>query len=62
MFTAFYFQNFRDYLPLKRGDNGELVADWPMTWTDGPIPAFDVDEVGEITLLFPTILHFLRHE
>ena len=52
VYTAYYFQIFRDYIPLKKGESGsgevELVADWPVAWSDGPIPAFDVEEIGEL--------------
>ncbi|EJD00674.1 NmrA-domain-containing protein [Fomitiporia mediterranea MF3/22] len=49
LYTAFYFENLLKF-PIKKDDNGKLVADWPSCLTDGPIGGFSVTEIGAYAL------------
>lgn len=46
LFTAFYFENLIYLFPLKKGDNGSVVADWPLLWSDGPLGGYAVEDTG----------------
>jgi len=56
LYTAFYFENFinQDVFKLRKGvvdgTKLEVVADWPVLWTDGPIPGYAVADTGAYVL------------
>jgi len=52
LYTNFYFQNFLAFPNFKvtKADDGSLVADWALLWTDGPIGAYSVIDTGAYVL------------
>ncbi len=52
MYTDFYFENFTnkslDMFLIKANPTspGDYIADWPVLWTDGPIPGYAVADTG----------------
>ena len=43
--TAFYYDNMINIFGIKNVE-GQLVADWPLMITDGPIGMYDVADTG----------------
>lgn len=52
LYTCFYFENFfgSTAFSVKKGDDGGLVADWSLLWSDGPIWGYSVAETGAFVL------------
>ena len=45
-YTSFYYENFINILPFKKDDKGNILADWPIVYTDGPISGYAVEDSG----------------
>lgn len=47
LYTPFFFENFTNVWSVTKSDDGKIVADWPILWSDGPIVAFSAADTGK---------------
>ena len=41
-----YYENFLTFSKFTKNEAGEVVADWPVLMTDGPIGGYSVSDTG----------------